>query len=150
MGRRVYQVSQVDLDPQDSQEDLVSLDPKVNQALLELDHQDYLERRYMTQHLKFLSLQNVQIKVHVQFYVSHRVNLASQGSREVQDLKELQGLLVFQVYQGGLVSKVTLAFQDSKVKVIFNFSGFRIDPQQSDLSISRWQRQVYLPYICSV
>lgn len=82
--------------------------------------------------------------------MSHRVNLASQGSQEVQDLKELQDLLVSQVYQGGLVPKVTLAFQDSKVNVIFNYSGFRIDPQQSDLSISRWLRQAYLSYNCSV
>lgn len=48
-GRRVYQVSQVDLDPQDSQDHLVSLEPKVNQAQLELDHPDQPESRYRTQ-----------------------------------------------------------------------------------------------------
>lgn len=57
-GRRVYQVSQVDLDPQEPQGDLVSQDPKVNQALQELDHPDQLESR---------------------------VNQASQASQEVQD-----------------------------------------------------------------
>lgn len=79
--------------------------------------------------------------------MSHRVNLASQDSQEIQDLKELQDLLVFQVYQEGPVSKVTLVFQDSKVIVTFDYNGLRIDPQQSDSTISRWLRQAYLPYI---
>lgn len=49
LDRRVYQVSRVGLDPRDSREDLVSLELKVNQALLELDPRDYQDRRYSTQ-----------------------------------------------------------------------------------------------------
>lgn len=60
-GRRVYQVSQVGLDPRDSQEDLVTLEPKVNQALLELDHPDHPDSRYRTQLLKFTSSEKLQI-----------------------------------------------------------------------------------------
>lgn len=45
-GWRVYQVSQAGLEAQDSQVDLVSLEPKVSQALLELDHQDQQDSRY--------------------------------------------------------------------------------------------------------
>lgn len=51
-GRRVYQVSQEGLEPQDNQEDLVSLEPKVNQALPESDHLDPADSRYRTQPLK--------------------------------------------------------------------------------------------------
>lgn len=87
-GRRVYQVSRVGLDPQDSQEDLVSLEPKVIQALLESDHPEYLDIR---------------------------VNQVSQGSQEVQDLKEHQDHPVSQVYQEAQVPKVTSDSQDSKV-----------------------------------
>lgn len=87
-ARRVYQVSQVGLDLRDSQEDLVSLEPKVNQALLVLDLLDRVEPRE---------------------------NQASQGSQEVRDLKEVQEDLVSQVYQEGLDTKVILVCQDSKV-----------------------------------
>lgn len=87
-GRRVCQVRQVGQDPPDSQEDLVSLELKVNQALLELDHQGSPDPR---------------------------VNQASQGSQEVQDLKEVQEHPVFQVYQEDQVPKATLDSQDSKV-----------------------------------
>lgn len=57
LGRRVYQVNPVDLELQDSQEVLVSQEPKVNQGLPELDPLDKLDRR---------------------------VSLASQDSQEVQ------------------------------------------------------------------
>lgn len=87
-ARRVYQVSQVDLDLRDSQEGLVSLEPKVNQALLVLDRLDR---------------------------VDPRENQASQGSQEVRDLKEVQEDLVSQVYQEGLEPKEILVCQDSKV-----------------------------------
>lgn len=59
------------------------------------------------------------------------MNQASQGSQEVQDLKELQDHLVSQVYQEGQVPKATLACQDSKVNLTFDCSRFRKDPQQS-------------------
>lgn len=87
-GRRVSQVSQVGLGLRDSREDLVSLEPKVIQALLESDHPDYLEAR---------------------------VNQVSQGSQEIQDLKERQDHPVSQVYQEGQVIKETPDSQDSKV-----------------------------------
>lgn len=43
--RRVCQASQVDLDLQDSLEDLVSQEPKGNRVLLGLVHLDHLESR---------------------------------------------------------------------------------------------------------
>lgn len=51
-GKRVYQVCQEGLVPQDNREDLVSLEPKVNQALPELDHLDPPDSRYRKQPLK--------------------------------------------------------------------------------------------------
>ncbi len=61
-GRRVYQVSQVGMESQDSQEDLVSLEPKVNQVLLELDHPDNLDPRYRTQPMKFPTSENFKFR----------------------------------------------------------------------------------------
>lgn len=89
--RRVYQVGQVGEEPRDSQEDLVSQEPKVNQALLESDHPDHLDPR---------------------------VNQVSQGSQEVQDLKEPQDHPVSQVYQECQVPKATPDSQDSKVLLV--------------------------------
>lgn len=60
-GRRVYQVGRVGLDPRDSQEDLVSPDPKVNQALLELDNPEQPDPRYRTQLLNILSSEKVHL-----------------------------------------------------------------------------------------
>ncbi|KAA8582741.1 hypothetical protein FQN60_006412, partial [Etheostoma spectabile] len=60
-GRRVYQVSQVGLDPRDSQEDPVSLGPKVNQALLESDHRDCLDPRSARFPRKFRTERNCRI-----------------------------------------------------------------------------------------
>lgn len=47
-GKRVSQVSLVDLDHLDSQVDLVSMAPKVSQDLLELDHPDPPDSRWVT------------------------------------------------------------------------------------------------------
>lgn len=87
-GRRVSRVSPVGQALQDSREDLVSPEPKVNQALLESDHPDYLDIR---------------------------VNQVSQGFLEVQDLKEHQDHPVSQVSQEGRVIRATSDSQDSKV-----------------------------------
>lgn len=61
------------------------------------------------------------------YYDSHRVNQASQGSQEVQDLKELQDHLVSLVDQEDQVPKATLACQDSKVNLTFDYRAFRED-----------------------
>lgn len=47
------------------------------------------------------------------------MNQVNQVSQEVQDLKEVQEHLVCQVYQEDQVPKVILAFQDSKVLLVF-------------------------------
>lgn len=89
--RRVYQVSQVGQEPQDCLEHLVSQEPKVNLALLGLDHQDYLESR---------------------------ASKANQASQEVQERRERQDHLVSQVYLEDQGPKEILACQDSKVPLV--------------------------------
>lgn len=80
LGRRVYQVSQVGLEPRDSQEDLVSPEPRANPAPLELDHLDNLDPRYKDTHpLKFLTLEkphSAKSRVHTLLFIYLFIHLS--------------------------------------------------------------------------
>lgn len=116
--RRVSQVSREDLDHLDSQVHLVSMEPKVNQDLLELDHPDYPDSRWVTPTTYNSCLGK--IKFLFTFVCDfHRENQVNQDSQEVLDLKGHQEPQAYQVCPEDQVLKVIPAYQDSKVNNLF-------------------------------
>lgn len=84
-GKRVSQVSRVDLDHLDSQVHLVSMVQRVNQDLLELDHLDHPDSRWVTATDDFHLGKRKIVFIYIRICHFHRENQANQDSQEVLD-----------------------------------------------------------------